>query len=205
MSNTKKPRGYFEKALFIDAETSGLAFNAIDPTYDEATGNTYQAVSIGLVVADSSTLEPVDELYVEIKWNGESTWSPAAEAVHGLSLAYLEEHGISEEDAVVEIATFILKYWGPEGVICLGGHNVARFDLFYLKRLMESQGINLRFGSRTIDSSAVGFVALETYNSDDLFELVGLPERDPAKHNALTDAHNSLTACRMIRKMIAAS
>lgn len=201
MSTQKKPRGYIELVLFVDAETSGLSFNGIDPTINPDTGETFQAVSFGLVVASAKTLEPIEKLYVEIKWNGESTWSKEAEKVHGLSLAYLEENGVTEEDAVVEIAELILKYWGPESPVCLGGHNVATFDKFFLDRLLRKHGIAMRFGSKTIDTNAIGFATFGTHNSDDLFSVVGLPDRDPEKHNALTDAENALHAVRTVRQL----
>jgi hypothetical protein len=196
----KKPRGYIDFVLFCDAETSGIAFGSLDPTKG-ADGTTYQAVSFGFVVASARTLEAVEKLYVEIKWNGESAWSKEAEGVHGLSLAYLEENGMVEEDAVVEIASLILKYWGPDSPICLGGHNVGTFDKFFLADLCARHGINLKFGSKTIDTNSIGFATFGTHNSDDLFEMVGLPKRDPAKHNALTDADNARRAVQVVRRL----
>jgi Exonuclease len=201
MAQDKKPRGYIEKVLFIDAETSGLAYSSDDPSYDSVTNEVFQAVSFGLIVANAQTLEPIEDLYVEIKWNGDSKWDKRAEAVHGLSLGYLEENGMDEEDAVVAIASLILKYWGPESPVCLAGHNVATFDKFFLNRLLKKHGISIRFGSKTIDTNAIGFATFGTHNSDDLFAVVGCPERDPAKHNALTDAHNALTAVRVVRQL----
>lgn len=201
MSN--KPRGYIDRVLFIDAETSGLAYSSKDPSYDEATGETYQAVSWGMVVADAKTLKAIDKLYVEIKWNGESTWSKEAQKVHGLSLKYLEQNGITEEEAVVEIAGLILKHWGTDGVVCLGGHNVATFDKFFLVRLLEQFGITIKFGSKTIDTNAIGFAVFATHNSDDLFETVGLPPRDPEKHNSLVDADNARRAVLAVRQLAA--
>lgn len=198
---TKKPRGYIERVLVIDAETSGISFNGIDPTINPATGETYQAVSLGLIVANAITLEPIERLYVEIKWNGESVWSKEAERVHGLSLAYLEEHGITEEEAVVEIAELIIKHWGPDGVVCLAGHNVATFDRFFLDRLLRKYGLAIRFGSKTIDTNAIGFATFGTHNSDDLFAIVGLPERDPSAHNALVDAESALKAIKRVREL----
>lgn len=201
MTQNTKPRGYIENVLFLDAETTGIAFSSTDPSFDPVSGDTYQAVSFGLIVANAKTLKPVEQLYVEIKWNGKSKWDKRAEAVHGLSLAYLEENGMDEEDAVVAIASLILKYWGPESPVCLGGHNVATFDKFFLNRLMSSHGIALRYGSKTIDTNAIGFATFGTHNSDDLFAMVGCPDRDPAKHNALTDAQNALTAVRVVRQL----
>jgi DNA polymerase III epsilon subunit-like protein len=201
MTTGKKPRGYIEKALFIDCETSGLAYNCDDPSYDPATGQKFQAVSFGLIVVNMNTLRVVEKLYVEIKWDGESVWDKRAQSVHGLSLEYLEDNGLSPEDAVVEIATLIINHWGPDGVVCLGGHNVATFDKWFLQRLLRSQGINIRFGSKTIDTNAIGLATFGTHNSDDLFEAVGLPTRDPERHNALTDAMNCVEVIRVVRSV----
>lgn len=197
----KKPVGYIGLALFVDVETSGIAFGSDDPSYNAATGEEFQIVSIGLVVADAVTLKPREELYLEIKWNGTSVWSKGAEKAHGLSLKYLEEHGMDEEEAVVEIASLMLKYWGPEGVVCLGGHNVATFDRPFVTRLMRKHGLDVKFGSKTLDSNSLGFGTFETHNSEDLFVLCGCPPRDPSKHNALEDANNALTAFRTVRAM----
>lgn len=199
----KKPRGYFEKVLAIDVETSGMFYDnqSDDPSHNAATGEDYQIVSIGLIVADVATFKPIEKLYLEIKWDGESLWSKKAEAVHGLSVDYLEENGIDQEEAVVEIANLIIKYWGPDVPLCLLGHNVATFDLKFLKRLFKKYGLEVRFGNRYIDTFSASQVAFNTFNSDDAFEYVGLPERDPSKHNALTDAEHVLTVARTIRQL----
>lgn len=201
MTVTSKPRGFIEKFMVIDCETSGMAFGSDDPSYDPITGKTYQAVSWGLVVADAFTLEPIEKLYVEIKWNGESEWNAKAQAIHGLTLEYLESNGMTEEEAVVEIASLILKHWGPDSPVHVGGHNVATFDLPFLRRLLRSQGLEIKFGHKYIDSNSIGFATFGTHNSDDLFELVGCPVRDPSKHNALTDAEYTLTAMRTIKRL----
>jgi hypothetical protein len=194
-----KPIGYFEKVLAIDCESTGLVFNSDDPSVG------HQSVSWGFVVADGKTLKPIEELYVEIKWNEEtklarkkdSTFGKKAETVHGLTYEYLEENGLTEEEAVAQIATLILKYWGPENKICLLGHNVVTFDLWFLKRLFRTFEIELRFGNRHVDTNSVGYVNWETYTSDELFETVGLPVR--GEHNALDDAKYSLESARRTR------
>lgn len=196
---TKKPRGYIDLALFIDCETSGLFYNQDDPSYNAHTGEEYQSVSWGLVVANTQTLDKIEELYIEIKWDGVSLWSKEAQAVHGLTLEYLEEHGLTDEDAAVAIAELLLKYWGPDSPVCLGGHNVATFDKFFLRRLLRKHGLEVRFGSKTIDTNAIGFATFGTHNSDDLFDAVGLPAR--AEHNALVDANNARESVKRIRKM----
>lgn len=200
MTSDKKPRGYIEKALFIDCETSGLAYNNDDPSFDPITNKTYQAVSFALAVVNAQTLDIIEELYVEIKWDGVSVWDKRAQAVHGLSLEHLEENGLDEEDAVVAIASLILKYWGPESPVCLGGHNVATFDKYFLQRLLRKHGIEVRFGSKAIDTNSIGFAVFGTHNSDDLFELVGIV-RDPENHNALDDVRACVKAVKMVRQI----
>lgn len=196
-----KPRGYFEYLLVIDSETTGIAIGCDDPSYNPNTGDTYQAISWGVAVADARTLKPIEQLYVEVKWDGVSKWTREAEKVHGLSIEYLEENGVEPEVAVEQIASLILKYWGPANSIVTLGHNVATFDVWFLKRLMRSHGINLRFGNRHVDSFSLGFGSFGSFNSDDLFEQAGLPVRDTNKHNALDDALYSLESVR-IAKML---
>jgi hypothetical protein len=199
MSPKDKPRGYFQYLLAIDCETSGLFFNEDDPSFNSSTKEYYQAVSFGLVVANAEKLTPVEELYVEIQWDRKSLWSEKAESVHGLSKEYLDKHGISTKNAVEEIGNLIIKYWGPANSIRLLGHNVATFDIWFLRRLMRSEGINLHFGNRHVDTSTLGYIALNVFNSDDLFKQLGLPVRD--KHNALDDAKYALETARRIRKI----
>ena len=139
MTENKKPRGHFDYFLAIDCETSGMSFGTDDPSINTKTGQVYQSVSWGLIVVDATTLKTVEELYLEIKWDGESEWDKRAEKVHGLSLAHLEEHGMSTEDAVVAIAGLILKYWGPDTPLCLAGHNVMTFDMPQLS-MVRSKG-----------------------------------------------------------------
>jgi hypothetical protein len=201
MSEDKKPRGYIEKLLVVDCETTGIAYGTDDPSHNPLTGETYQSISWGLIVADAFTLQPIERLYVEIKWNGESIWDKRAQAIHGLTPAYLEASGMTEEEAVVEIASLILKYWGPDSPVHVGGHNAATFDLFFLRRLLRTQGLEIRFGNKCIDSNTAGFVTFGTHNSDDLFAMVGCDERDAQKHNALEDAENTLTALRTIKQL----
>lgn len=192
-----KPIGYYKKLLAMDCETSGLAINTDDPSYDPESGKEYQSVSWGLIIASAHTLKPIEELYVEIKWNGDSQWDMRAQAVHGLTLDYLEDHALDEEDAVAEMANLIVKHFGTDSAIKVLGHNVVSFDLWFMKRLMRRHGIELRFGNRHVDTSTIGFVNYEVYTSDQLFELIGFDARED--HNALDDARMSLEAARQSR------
>lgn len=195
-----KPKSYFQHILALDTETSGLFFNNDSPCFDPASGKHYQIVSIGLIVADSETLLPVEQLYLEIKWNGESLWDAKAQSIHGLTPEYLEENGVDEEQAVVEICNLILKYWGPTSSVSLLGHNVATFDIYFLKQLLRKFDIDIKFSRRHVDSLSAGFAAFTAYDSDDLFEAVGFKKRET--HNSLTDAKQALNSVRIIRQLV---
>jgi DNA polymerase III epsilon subunit-like protein len=195
-----KPKGYFERFLAIDVETSGFAKND-DVSINPSTGEVYQIVSIGLIVVNAQTLKPIAEKYIEIKWDGVSKWDMGAQGVHGLTLEYLEEHGMSSSDAVVEIVSLILDHWGPTSPVVLMGHNVMSFDIFFLRRLLRSEDFEILFSHRSIDSNALAFGVFSTFNSNDAFEQVGCAVRDDTKHNALDDAHMSLKVLQSVRTL----
>jgi len=149
------------------------------------------------MVLNANTLETLEELYIEVKWNGTAEWSQEAENVHGLTKEYLEENGVSEEDALVEIANLIQKYWGIKGSINTLGHNSVSFDLPFLFDLYDKHDLQLKFSYRNIDTNTLGFTLLRTYHSDDLFKSVALPER--TVHNALEDIRMTVDSVRRIR------
>ncbi len=200
-----KPRGYFEKLLAIDCETTGLCLNHESPVFNPKTGERHQTVSWGIIVADALTLKPIDELYVEVKWNKaskaqrkeDSSFGKRAEEVHGLEFAYLEKNGVSEEEAVVQIGNLIVNHWGPTVSIRTLGHNVHLFDLPFLRDLFERNEVPLSFGNRHYDTNSIGFATFGTFNSDDLFDCVGFEKR--GDHNALEDARQALEATRIVR------
>lgn len=198
-SPDSKPRGYFKYLLAIDCETTGINYNAADPSIG------HQAVSWGVIVANAKSLKSIEELYVEIKWNDESkkrreedpTFGKEAEKIHKLTYNYLEKNGIEESEAVEKIGNLILKYWGPTVSIRTLGHNVHTFDLPFLRSMFNRHNVPLRFGNRHYDTNSIGWATFETFNSDDLFEVCGLPVRDA--HNSLEDARYALESTRLIR------
>lgn len=202
-----KPKGYFEKLLAMDCETTGLCYNNESPVYNPRTGERHQAVSWGIVVADALTLKPIEKLYVEIKWNDESkrqrqenpTFGKQAEKIHGLTFEKLEKRGLTEVEAIEEIGSLILKHWGPTVSVRTLGHNVHLFDLAFMRDLFTRYDIHLKFGNRHYDTNSVGFVAMTTWNSDELFENMGFEERKD--HNALEDALMALESARRLRIM----
>lgn len=198
MSDKNLPRGYFDKVLAMDCETSGFCVNSDDPSIG------YQSVSWGLIVADAETLKPIDELYVEIKWNGEAKWDQNAENTHGLSKIYLDQHGLTEEQAVVEIANFVYKYWPPNAefshnrsIRCLG-HNVATFDVWFMRQLFRKFDLEFKTGNRFIDTSTIAWSVFNCFNSEDAFNLIGVERK---QHNALEDARASLRLVKTVKKL----
>lgn len=195
------PKGYFEKVLAMDCETTGLNWEDDNPSIG------HQPISWGFVVADAHTLKPIEELYVEIKWNDESreakktdpTFGVSAAAIHGLTFDVLEKNGITEEEAVIQIANLIIKHWGPTSQVKTLGHNVHLFDLPFLRAMLRRHMIELPIGSRHYDSNSVGFCTVGSYTSDGLFETMGFDNRK--SHNALADAHMALESCRLIKQL----
>lgn len=211
VSPVDKPKGFFQNLLVVDCETTGICYSKNNPgespVHNPRTGERHQMVSLGLIVADAATLRPVEEKYIEIKWNETSLmqrlenprFGKDAEGIHGLTKDYLEENGLDEEDAVVQIGEIILKYWGPEVSVRTMGHNVHLFDLAFLRDILNRHGIHVSFGNRHYDTNSAGFMTFGTWNSDELFEIVGFDQR--GTHNALEDAHMALKSARVIRSL----
>lgn len=190
------PRGYFERILAIDTETSGLFLGHNSPvTHD---GEHFQVVSWGIMVLDAQTLDTIEELYIEQQWDGEAIWNESAEKVHGLTKEHLAANGVTREEAMLQIGSLILKHWGKTPVVTLG-HNSITFDLPFLKHEAELAGIDLRFGNRHLDSNTLGFTLFGCFNSDDMFAELGFKEREA--HNSLEDIRMTVKAFRVARKL----
>ena len=188
-----------DKVIAIDCETSGINFKSNRSECTESVAKNYQAVSWGLVVADAKTFKPIDELYVEVKWNGYSKWDVKAEQVHGLSKEYLEENGVDEEEALVMILEFIMKYVDIKKPLYFLGHNIMSFDIPFFKDLLNRYGIkDVKIGHRYFDTFALSMGTLKEYDSNTLFERVGYKARE--SHNSLDDAKYALGTYRKIQK-----
>jgi len=197
--------GYFDKVLAVDVETSGIVRSSGNPCVNLKNGEYYQMVSVGMAIADTETLKPVDTLYIEIKWDGKSLWNAGAEKKHGLSKEYLARNGKTDVEALAEIVGFISTYWDINAeyskdriVHCLGT-NVASFDIFFLRNLFDRYDVPFfPVSNQVIDTNTIGWATMGMFTSDKLFEAIGI-KRD--KHNSLEDALLSLEAARRIRKM----
>lgn len=182
--------------LCIDWETSGSTWGG-DSSID------YQGLSIGVIVFNFKTLEPVDALYLEIKFDDSKyKWSTDAEKIHGLSRKHLEENGITQEEAAISFAEMFLKYFDVDEEIFVLGHNVL-FDIKFTEQLLSPFGLMFKVSHRMLDTVSIGWGAFGIIKSDDLFELLGLGDR--SEHNALQDAMMTLEAAKRIRELMNAN
>lgn len=190
-----KPIGWYNKFLVIDCETTGLNFD--QNSHDITLG--YQSVSWGFIVSDMKTMKPLSELYVEIKWDGESEWHWKAAKTHGLTKAHLEENGMTGSDAADAIVMFLAEHFEVEDTIICMGINVARFDIPFLKKLLLAHGYPVSFSHRCLDVSSLAAMTIGTFTSQEMFDVLQVPRGDV--HNALEDCRATLTSARLIRKM----
>lgn len=195
-----------DHALCIDWETSGAVFGG-------DSSKEYQGVAFGAVVFNTKTFEVIETLYRMVKFDAAKfKWSDEAEKIHGLSREHLAEHGVTQEDAAMDLLDLILKYWGPTNKVMFLGHN-PEFDRRFTNQLTMS--VNIEFSVEKtanevdghiqlhhvmLDTSAAGFITMGLFKSDLLFEAVGLEER--GEHNALTDALYTVETCKRIRLLV---
>lgn len=188
----QESKGYFDKFLAFDCETSGMCFDGHDPSKG------YQMVSAGLIVANLK-FEPVEELYVEIKYNDKNKWESKAESIHGLSKEHLEKHGQPEIIVAEKIGGLLFDHFGTDNKITLLGTNAASFDVFFLRKLLSAYDLPFSFSHRAIDTFSLSMGTVGEFTSDGLFDCLGFKKRD--KHNALDDARMALNTYKIINKM----
>ena len=115
------PYGIGKYGLCCDWETTGSDFNGNSHA-------TYQGISFGAIIFDTNTLEEVESVYCELKFDASKyKWSKEAEAIHGLSQEYLAENGMERDEALAELLNLIVKYMGPDpGKIVFMGRSMVR-------------------------------------------------------------------------------
>lgn len=178
--------------LSFDWETSGSDWSSVFAVK-------HQGISLGMVVFEMATFLPVDELYLEIQFDeSKYEWNAEAEAIHGLSREHLAKYGVTPEEAAIQVASMILKWFGTTQVTVLG-HNID-FDIAFMKQLLEPFEVMFKIHLRKIETSSLSLVCFGSSHSNDLFEMTGLATR--SHHNALEDAKMTLEAVRRIRAVI---
>ncbi len=182
----------YRYGLVFDFETTGSFFDS-----RLKMGDKIQAIQLGATILRWDTMDVVDTFLVNIKYDSKYIWSSEAEAIHGLSREYLEEHGVSQEEAATQFANFVLKWFGTEEVMLIG-HNII-FDIEFLEQLLEPYDIMFKQAITKVDLAAVAYTLFGLHKSDDIFNLLGMPQRE--EHNALEDCIYTGEAIRMIRDM----
>jgi len=188
--------------LLVDWETSGAAFGQ-DSSVE------HQGIAVGAIVFDLVTLEPVDELYRELKFDAKYKWTMEAEKIHGLSREHLEANGVSREEALADLIEMMIKYWPPgffakrgtepTSKILVAGHNKG-FDMDFTNQLFQDHDLQIVFHHVSLDTTMVSFAVSGLYKSDDVFERWG-GVNIRGLHNALEDARATLTVLRTIRQI----
>ena len=174
--------------LAIDWETSGYSL----PDYAKS----HQGILFGAIIFDVRTLEPVEELYREIKFDPKYQWSDGAQKIHGLSREYLNANGISQEEAAGDLGSLVLKFINTEDVMLLG-HRV-NFDKAFTIQLMDSLNLSFNYHPTVIDSCAMATILMEMTYSEDIFQTLGLPAR--GKHNSLEDIQYTLKSIKKMKE-----
>lgn len=182
----------YRYGLVFDFETTGSFFDS-----RLKMGDKIQAIQLGATILRWDTMDVVDTFLVNIKYDPKYIWSSEAEAIHGLSREYLEEHGVSHEEAAIQFANFVLKWFGTEEVMLIG-HNII-FDIEFLEQLLGPYDIMFKQAITKVDLAAVAYTLFGLHKSDDIFNLLGMPQRE--EHNALEDCIYTGEAIRMIRDM----
>jgi DNA polymerase III epsilon subunit-like protein len=173
----------------IDWETSGANFGG-DSTKD------YQGIAFGAVIFNVETMEEVASIYRELNFDDTKyKWSAEAERIHGISREHLTKHGISREEALIDLLEFIATHMGT-GKIFMAGHN-SQFDRDFTTQLASDFGVSLTFHHVNIDTAGICYALLQQYRSDDIIELLLGVKR--GKHNALEDARLTLQVLHTIK------
>src|SRR5271154_894111 len=90
-----------EFGLCIDWETSGAVFGG-DSSKD------HQGITFGAIVFRTKDFSIVEKLYVEIQFDDKKyKWTEGAQKIHGKTREYLKEHGVTQEDAAIQLASLI--------------------------------------------------------------------------------------------------
>jgi DNA polymerase III epsilon subunit-like protein len=180
-------------ALCIDWETTGSNFGG-DSSLE------YQGIAFGAVIFRLSDFEVVDTLKRYVKYEpAKYKWSADAQRIHGMTRGFLEENGITQEEAAADLAELIIKYFGPSPKIMVLGHNVG-FDISFTRQLLQPHGLMFDVHHVLLDTSGMGLIAFGKYKSDHLFELVGLEKR--GNHDPLEDALYTLEVVKSVRLLV---
>lgn len=191
MKNSITPWGVPRFGLAIDWETSGYSV----PNYAKE----HQGISFGAIIFDVQSLEPVETLYLEIKFDATKyKWESGAERVHGLSREHLEKNGVTQEEAAIQLCNLVIKYIAVGDDVMLLGHRV-HFDRAFTEQLTKTIEVDLSYHPNTIDSCSMGIALMEIAKSEDVFQMMGMPPRQ--EHNSLEDIMYTLLSVKRMKEL----
>jgi exonuclease I len=194
--------------LCIDWETTGAKFGGTSSA-------DHQGIQYGAIIFRTDTFEAIEEVRCLIKFDAEKyVWTEAAQKIHGMSREYLEENGVSQQDAAVILLELLGKYFAGDARVMVLGHN-AEFDISFTDQLLRSVGVAftvkwaevedpsvdviIPINHVILDTSSTGFITFGTAKSDKLFEAIGFEKR--GDHDALQDAKMTLETAKAIREI----
>lgn len=151
--------------LSIHVETTGLNSN-IDQNVNEG----HSIVAIGVSVCDKDFNKVDDKIiFIDSGLNNEEI----VPEFNGITKEFLSEEGISEEDAVIEFANFILEYFSPnDNIVCLG-QNVQYFCIPFLKELLYKYEVYINFACNALDVFSLTTPTLGELSLKEVVEVFG--------------------------------
>lgn len=178
--------------LCIDWETTGSNFGG-DSSIE------YQGIALGAAVFSLKTFEIKSTFKIYIKFDPTKyKWTDKAQEIHGITKEFLEENGVTQEEAAIEFASFLLDHFGPSPKIMVLGHNI-HFDIAFTKQLLEPFELMFTIHHVQLDTACAGLIAIGQYKSDFLFDIFGLPKR--GDHDPLEDVKYTLAVAKGIREL----
>lgn len=151
-------------------------------------------IQIGLIKADSETLEEFDNLKIFIKPDCEYTISPEAEEKHGISKEFLEKNG----ECFIDVWPKIVEFIGDCDILTYNGNG---FDLKVLYYNLQHYGFTFDFTSRifydalTIERKRWSMKLIDVYK-----RYTGVDYDDA--HDALADVRATLEVFKHQRELV---
>jgi len=172
------------RIIVLDVETGGF-----DSTTDSI-------LSLGAVVLDDDGTI-VDSFHTLIQ-EEEINANEGALKVNGLTIERLREQGLSPRMTVTLFTEFIRRNSLPSRPT-LAGHNIAGFDMGFIRRLYRLAGARMSFDYHVLDTMSAalllkwaGRLPVANVKLDTLIKHFDIVGREGEEHNALEDA--TLTA-----------
>lgn len=186
------------KILYVDLETTGL-----NPVHD-------QVLEIGMVIDDLMEQKPLDELprFGGVIYRERYSGHPYALAMNHKLLKVIADRDpivnfYTDDDILSYMCEWLDKNWTQGYSLNLGGKNVAKFDVPFLKTLLGiEQDQPLKIGSYSVRQRVVdpGMLYLRPDDScvpdlNTCLERAGITKR--TQHTAIDDC---LLVAELIRK-----